>query len=227
MDELNQWIPAAFPALVLAHFFALVSPGPDFFLITGQAIRHRLRGSAFICLGIAVGNGVYIALAIVGWSGVSGNTVLFKIIEGLGCLYLLWMGSMLLKSKADGGGADRGSVVDVKIPQDNPAGKDTRLLSPFKQFAAGLASALLNPKNALFYISLMAVILGRDVTLKQQITAGVWMFSAVLLWDLLIAAIIGHRSVRFYFDTKIYLVERGAGAILIVLALGIVVSMVF
>ncbi len=36
--------PPAFPSLALAHFVALLSPGPDFFLLVGYAIR--LRGSA-------------------------------------------------------------------------------------------------------------------------------------------------------------------------------------
>ena len=61
-------IPAAFPALALAHFLALLSPGPDFFLILGHAVRHRLRGALYICLGIALGNALYICLAVSGWS---------------------------------------------------------------------------------------------------------------------------------------------------------------
>ena len=57
--SVSTLIPAAFPALALAHFLALLSPGPDFFLIIGHAVRHRLRGSLFICLGIALGNALY------------------------------------------------------------------------------------------------------------------------------------------------------------------------
>ena len=38
-------VPATFPALALAHCLALLSPGPDFFLILGHAARHRLRGT--------------------------------------------------------------------------------------------------------------------------------------------------------------------------------------
>ncbi len=47
--------PALFWPLALAHGFALLSPGPDFMLIVSHGIRHRLRGSVFICLGIAAG----------------------------------------------------------------------------------------------------------------------------------------------------------------------------
>lgn len=35
--------PSAFLALALAHFVALLSPGPDFFLLVGYAARYRLR----------------------------------------------------------------------------------------------------------------------------------------------------------------------------------------
>ena len=92
MFTLAQLIPTAFPALVLAHFVALLSPGPDFFLLTGHAIRHRLAGSAFICLGIATGNAVYILLAISGWHGLTQQPWLFTAVEITGALYLCWLG---------------------------------------------------------------------------------------------------------------------------------------
>lgn len=67
MHTLSTLFPAAFPALALSHFVALLSPGPDFFLLVGYAVRYRIRGSIGLCLGIAAGNTLYIVLAIVGW----------------------------------------------------------------------------------------------------------------------------------------------------------------
>ena len=67
MHTLSTLFPAAFPALALSHFVALLSPGPDFFLLVGYAVRYRIRGSIGLCLGIAAGNALYIVLAIVGW----------------------------------------------------------------------------------------------------------------------------------------------------------------
>ncbi len=64
-------------------------------------------------------------------------------------------------------------------------------------------------------MSLMTVILGNGVTLAQQIACGVWMFLAVLLWDLLIAAFIARPQVQQQLSAYIHLVERVAGAILI------------
>ena len=99
MEPLSVLFPPAFPALALAHFVALLSPGPDFFLLVGYAVRYRLRGSAGLCLGIATGNGIYILLAIAGWGILRQLPQLFTLIALLGALYLLWIGSLLLRSR--------------------------------------------------------------------------------------------------------------------------------
>lgn len=193
-------LPAAFPALAIAHFVALLSPGQDFFLIVAHSLRHRLAGSQFICLGVALGNAVYIAIAILGWTSIRDNTVLFSMVEILGAFYLMWLGVGLLKSKKQ----------DVTLAVD-----DTKAPSAIKQLFLGFNSALLNPKNALFYMSLMTVILGSEVTLSQQVMCGAWMFFAVLMWDLVIAIVIGRPYVQRALKQSIHIIERGAGGVLI------------
>jgi threonine/homoserine/homoserine lactone efflux protein len=99
MDMFTSFFPPAFPALALSHFVALLSPGPDFFLLMGYAIRYRLRGSVGLCVGIAAGNGLYIVLAIIGWGVLRQAPLLFTVVELLGAAYLLWIGSLLLQSR--------------------------------------------------------------------------------------------------------------------------------
>ncbi|KAE9894833.1 LysE family translocator, partial [Enterobacteriaceae bacterium TzEc051] len=38
---MELFFPSAFLALALAHFVALLSPGPDFFLLMGYVARYR------------------------------------------------------------------------------------------------------------------------------------------------------------------------------------------
>lgn len=90
---IDTLFPAHFPALALAHFVALLSPGPDFFLLAAYALRHRLRGSIGICVGIALGNGCYILLAILGGAAIQQTPQLFVLLQLAGALYLLWVGS--------------------------------------------------------------------------------------------------------------------------------------
>ncbi len=147
MSLLPEFIPAAFPLLALSHFVALVSPGPDFFLLAGYAIRYRLRGSAGIGPGIALGNAFYIVVAMCGWRLLQDYGLLFRLIEIAGALYLIWIGGHLLRS--------RKQVLALNATRmDCPSWR--------KQFLLGLGSALLNPKNALFYLALMTWNPGRE-----------------------------------------------------------------
>ncbi|TCC81057.1 LysE family translocator [Citrobacter braakii] len=201
MSLLAELFPSAFPALALAHFVALLSPGPDFFLLVGYAVRYRMRGSAGLCVGIAIGNGLYILLAIIGWGILRQLPLLFTVIELLGALYLLWIGSLLIRSR----------------PQ-TLTGADAQSTCPGfgKQLLLGLGSSLLNPKNALFYLALMTALLGPSVTLLQQTMSGIWMTSVVLFWDLLIVMFIGLPQIQRRLTRGIVWIERIAGGVLIV-----------
>lgn len=200
MELLTTLFPPAFLALALAHFVALLSPGPDFFLLMGFAARHRLRGSAGLCVGIAAGNGLYILLVIIGASALRQFTLLFSIIELLGALYLLWIGWHLVQSRA------RTLALDRAEP-----GRP----SWHRQFLLGLGSAVLNPKNALFYLALMTALLGPNVTLLQQSVSGIWMVTVVLMWDLAVVSFIALPSVQRRLSNNLWKIERVAGMVLI------------
>lgn len=206
MQNLSSVIPATFPALALAHFLALLSPGPDFFLIVGHAVRRRLRGSFFICAGIATGNMLYIILAAVGWSAIRQSQLLYGLLELAGALYLLWLGRTLIRSS-------KSATFSIKELQP---------LSPLKQLAMGLSSALLNPKNAIFYLTLMTVIIGESATLAQQAFVGAWMTFLVFFWDICLAALISHRKAQEVLAKRIPCIELMAGGVLIIFA-GVVV----
>ncbi|AUU83918.1 LysE family translocator [Leclercia adecarboxylata] len=206
MELTPALFPPAFLALALAHFVALLSPGPDFFLLMGFAARHRLRGSAGLCVGIALGNGLYILLVIVGASALRQYTLLFNAIELLGGLYLLWIGWHLLHSRAR----------TLKLDNAEPERPGWR-----RQLLLGLGSAVLNPKNALFYLALMTALLGPNVTLLQQSVSGIWMVTVVLAWDLAVVSFIALPAVQRRLSDHIWKMERVAGMVLIAFGTGI------
>lgn len=206
------FIPSTFAALALAHFLALLSPGPDFFLVVGHAVRHRLRGTIFICVGIALGNAIYIIIAIAGWSAIKHSPLVYRTLEIAGAAYLLWMGYMLIR-------ASRCSAT-LTINKSSA-------LPPLKQLVIGLGSALLNPKNAVFYLTLMTVIIGAEATLAQQAFSGAWMALLVLAWDAGLAATISHPKAQQILEDKIPLIEGVAGIVLVFLAFSFVIIPIF
>ncbi len=192
-----------FTGLALAHFLALLSPGPDFFLITGNSVRHGLRGAAGICAGIAAANGLYILLALVGFGAIRDRPWIFLSMKFAGALYLIYLGFMLLRSRSR------------KLFNESDGSGDERPSCLGRQFAAGFASGILNPKNALFYLSLFSLLVNKETPTLLQSLYGFWMFGLVLLWDLFIAWSIGSDRVRRMLNAQIHRIEQGAGIVLL------------
>lgn len=129
------------------------------------------------------------------------------LIELLGAGYLLWVGSLLIRS--------RPATLAVESIRASRPGFGRQLL-------LGLGSSLLNPKNALFYLALMTSLLGPAVTLLQQTVSGLWMVSVVFFWDLLLVSAIALPQVQRRPGAIVWRVERAAGAVLMIFGLWII-----
>ena len=191
-----------------AHFLALISPGPDFFLIVRSAVVNGPRVSSGVCVGIAIANAVYILVAISGVAVLQEIAGLFAVLKWAGCAYLAWLGWRFLSSRGE-----------ALTPENG--GKGAASGSWWKECRVGLLSGILNPKNSLFYASLFSLGLEHDTPLSLQLAYGLWMFLAVLGWDLCIARAAGHPFMVRRFIAHVRKLERVTGAVLLSIAAGI------
>ncbi|MCK0746793.1 LysE family translocator [Chromohalobacter nigrandesensis] len=196
-----------------AHFLALLSPGPDFFLILRYAVAWGRMQAAMVSLGIVLANAVFILLAMGGLMALDANASPFIAIQWAGGAFLLYMGVQFIR-QAGQTRLDAGSPSETKAPTSAALGA----------LLAGLASGLLNPKNALFYASLFAVLHARSTPVGIQSLYALWMIAAVLGWDLLVGHVAGHPRLIRRFGHGLRHIERLAGTLLILLGLGIVTS---
>jgi len=198
-----------------AHFLALLSPGPDFFLVARTSIRAGWRHAANVCLGIAIANGVFILAAFSGMTLFSPDSISFIVIQLTGCAYLLYIGVLFIRF------AGANSVSEYNVKNPGSVTESAGVWRHCREFSMGFLSGILNPKNALFYVSL-ATLIGSTTVISLKVVYGVWMFSIVLLWDLLVAIFIGNRVILKYFSQILPWLERVSGVILIGLALSVI-----
>ena len=191
-----------------AHLLALLSPGPDFFLSARSALLRGWRKTGAVCFGIACANGVFIALAVGGFAALHRHGIAFALVQAAGGVYLFYLGVLMLRHA-------RAASIATDTHDASP-GMQTSAWHA--RFAMGFASAILNPKNALFYASLFALLAARDAPFGAQIAYGVWMFAAVFGWDLLVAMGIGHPSVVARFTRHSASIERVTGVVLFAIA---------
>jgi threonine/homoserine/homoserine lactone efflux protein len=129
------------PVFLGAIAVLLIVPGPDFFLITTQAVARGAKSGVACALGIGLAGLVQTALVALGL-GKAMETwpVVANVIRLAGAVYLAVLGIGLLRSWWRGRSAG-GLAPVAALPE-----RSTRSL-----FLAGFANNLSNPKSLLFF----------------------------------------------------------------------------
>lgn len=209
-----------FLMIAAAHFLALLSPGPDFFLIARTSLSAGWRVASGVCLGVALANGVFIVAAFAGTAAMHTNSAAFLALHAVGCAYLLYLGVLFIRHAGS-------SDLSVSATSRRASAATRSDMAWLRAAGMGFLSGILNPKNALFYASLAAMLTGPFASPGWKTVYGLWMVSIVLLWDMLIALSIGNHAVLQRFTRALPWLERISGIALIVLALGMIVVMLW
>lgn len=201
-----------FLALALAHFVALISPGADFFIIIGNSSKYGKIAGFFTALGISIANLVYILLALFGISIVKDNPIIFDSIKIIGSIYLIYIAYMLITAHK--------RELFKKTSTCTENGRK-EFLSYFSQ---GFLSAILNPKNSIFYFTMFSIAIQSNTPQQVQAFYALWMFIAVLLWDIFIVYLVSHKKSKNFMQKYSNIIEKISGLILFIIALMIIVN---
>jgi threonine/homoserine/homoserine lactone efflux protein len=206
-----------FITVVIAHFLALLSPGPDFVLILKSAIKNNPKAALGVVLGITSANALYITLCLIGIGSILASSIYIMIgLKILGGLFLIYLALQALLAK-------KSSYAELSIKNIKTEIVNVNF---WKEFITGFMSAILNPKNLLFYLSLFTLILTKDVNLTFKIILAVWMTTVVFLWDSVIIFILSKDKIRKKFSKFSYYIDKITGAILGIIGFSIIKSAV-
>ena len=193
--------------VVVAHFLALISPGPDFLLVVRSAFRNSRRRALGVALGIALANGLYITLCIIGVASMLAHSLwLMTTLKVIGGLFLIYIAFHALKAR-------RSDYAFLNRP-GHQVGPNKNTPSFFKEFLFGMASGLSNPKNIVFYLSLFSVVLTPETGTALKLGLGVWMAVLVFAWDAMIIFVLSQHNVRQWFAKLAFYVDKVAGVLL-------------
>ncbi len=199
---------AEFLTVAILHLFAVVSPGPDFVLITRQSLRFNRRIAIWTSLGIGVGILFHCLLAITGLVIlITSNEVFSTILKIIGSVYLLYLGI--------------NSVIgDQKKSELDEKDKDN--LNKFNGFLVGLITNITNVKAILFFVTVFSVVIDAGNSLSL-ILYGVYMALATFLWFAFISYVFTSNKFQNKFSSFLKISEKGIGMILILLSLQIII----
>jgi RhtB (resistance to homoserine/threonine) family protein len=205
---MNYW--PEFLTIVVAHALAVASPGPDFALVLRQSLAHGRRTALWSSLGIGCGLSVHIGYCILGLGYFLKNSeVALATVKYLGAAYLAWVGVQALRARARTGDLDL--AAGVTAPTDGAA------------WTTGFLVNVLNPKAALFFISLFPLAVSVSTPKLVQVGYGVWMTLATVAWFSFVSVVFTREDVRRRFLSHGHWIDRALGVVFI----GFAVSLVF
>ena len=213
MQTVLQTLLYYLPELLLVaslHFTVLVSPGPNFALVTGNSLTLGRRLATCSGFGIALGSLVHILCALVGLSVlVAESPVLFSIIKFFGAAYLMYLGlkalwkSFYVKPKV------QASIDAIIVSQTQ--------VTTLEAVRMGFLTQVQNPKAILFFLGLFTQVVGVNTPVWVKALYGGEMILATVIWFWFVAAVFSHPVIRTKVQLFMRYIDRAFGVILIVL----------
>ena len=143
-----------------------VSPGPTVAALIARVLSRGARDVLPFLVAIWIGEAVWLSVALAGLAALASSFyAVFEIIKWLGVVYLLYLAWSLFTVEPD--------VENGELPMRG---------SGLKAFLSGLSISIGNPKNMLFYLTLMPSLID-----MQGVTAMGWVQLVATLLVTLIA----------------------------------------
>ena len=159
-------------AVITITLLAVISPGPDFAMVTRNSLMLSRRAGVLTALGIGLGVLVHVTYTLVGVGLLIQQSLwLFNAIKLVGAVYLIYLGVKMLRAKP------AGPLADSTVAS----------LSDAAALRTGFLTNALNPKTTVFIVSLFMQVVRPDTPLAVQIGYGAFISVAHMAWFSLVA----------------------------------------
>lgn len=191
-------------SIALIALLGAMLPGPDFAIVTKNALLHSRRSGCFTSLGIGIAILVHMTYCLLGLAFVISNSIwLFNSIKYIGATYLIYLGVTSLFSKQS----------NKIFPSSHDNVKHT--ISSFTSFKQGFLCNLLNPKATLFFLSLFTVLIKPETPFNLQVIFASEICIISIVWFCLLSAVLSHRYVKQLLENAETYVAKFLGIFLI------------
>ena len=197
--------------LIFIHFCALITPGPDFFLVSQTAVSRSRKDAVLVAFGVCLGAMVWSLLALMGLNIIFEKMAWLK--QGLlvaGGLYLCWLGYQMLRSAFSKG---EQSIKQIVLPQ-----------SPYLFFMKGLLTNLSNPKAVIYFGSVFSLFLANPLFDQHHSLLFFIIAIETLLWFLVVAFVFSLPTFRTAYQNFAKWIDGISGGIFTLLGVYLIGS---
>ena len=201
-----------FAAIAAAHALGVASPGPDWAVVLRQSLAHGRRQGVLTAAGIAMGIVVHTGWAFFGLVQARiAAPAIWPLMQYGGALLLLWLGIRSLTAPSN-------------APLDPPFEPNTGQTRARSSLIIGLATNLLNPKAALFFLGLGTGVASVDASTALRLTLSLWLVLATFAFFCLLSMIATHPRVRSGLVHHRVTLDKAMGILLILVAIAVILA---
>ena len=199
------------PLLKILPIFVLglVSPGPDFMIVSSISLSRGRAHGIQAALGITTGVLFYYTLGLFGVAALLKQALWLAVsIKILGGSYLVYLGVTAWRSTFAGGG------------ETQPA----KTVKARNAYLSGLLTNLTNPKAIAYFTSIFALALTAETNLPTKAALIAMAGVLPLAWFSLVATVLSRPAMRARYQRARKAIDRIAGSIMILFGIKLVSS---
>jgi RhtB (resistance to homoserine/threonine) family protein len=195
--------------IALVSLLGAISPGPDFFIVVRNSMIYSRKAGFFTALGVSLALLIHLSYTIVGIDVLlAENSFFYSILKYVGAAYLCYLGVSGLTS-----------AFKNKSRLNLDYAKSDQEISNFSVVKQGFLTNLLNPKAAMFFISLFSQFISSETPTMLRIEYGIVNWTVTLSWFLFLSYLITGRVFKERIERFRSYIDGVMGGFLILLGI--------
>lgn len=196
--------------LFFIHFFALASPGPDFFFVVRKAVTENTRSAVLGIIGIIAGLSIWLSASVLGLA------ILFKfyppiemVILLLGGGYLGYLGFLMLNVRRN-----------INIAQmDHIASGRAQQASGWSSLWQGLFVNLSNPKVIIYFSGIFSLLVSSVSNYLYIILISLMILVESFVYFYILSRIFSLKRVRQFYASYSRYIDNVSGVVFVIFGL--------
>lgn len=179
MDNFSNLI-----AVAVVSLLAAISPGPDFFIVLRNSLSYSRKAGLLTALGVSLALVVHLSYTLVGLGVlIAESALLYTLLKYIGVGYLFFIGASGLISSFR-----NSTSLDLNYS------RSTNQISSSKALRQGFLTNLLNPKAAIFFISLFSQFIDSNTPIFLRVEYAFLNWTITLSWFLFLSYLITSKG---------------------------------
>lgn len=193
------------------HLLATASPGPEFMLISREALSHGRRAGLLCLFGTMLGLLIHLGYSAFGFAVlIASSPAALWGIRVLGGSYLIYLGFSALRARP---ARANQALAEESVSAGSASG-----------IRKGFLCDLLNPKAPIYYVSLFTFVLSPEMPGYQVAVYGAWILLIHFSWFCMVVLLLSNPAVNLKFRSVSHWIDRVLGGAMVAIGLKILTT---